>query len=117
MYRINQFPKFNLLQLSAFIALALTLAACASIQVGQKFDIQAFQEMVKPGETTQSDVRNILGAPSSQGIVVEQDGTQYTRWVYYHATGKLHKPGDTKLKLLEIQFSQNKMVSSYNWSE
>lgn len=113
MYRRSFFIR---LSLSILLALSL-LSACTTIRVGQDFDVNSFQEFVRQGESTQAEVLSKMGEPTSKGLVIEKDGSRFTRWVYYYASGQIHKPGNAKLKILEVFFDEQKKVSSYNWSE
>ncbi|MDH5216920.1 MAG: hypothetical protein OEX19_04450 [Gammaproteobacteria bacterium] len=96
--------------------LFMTISACTTIQFGTDFDPRGFESWAKRGETSQAEVLERLGAPTSKGAVVEQDGTYYTRWTYYHGKGKIYKLEDANLKVLEIRFNSEKKVVSFNWS-
>lgn len=103
---------------TAFILIVASflLNACTSIQFGNDFDPKAFTSWVQRGETPQSEILAKLGNPTSTGAVVENDGTYYTRWLYYYGKGKIYKLRDADFKMLEIRFNSEKKVSSYNWS-
>ena len=101
------------LPLALFI---LSITACTTIKFGNDFDPRSFEGWAKRGETTQSEVQKRLGPPTSKGGVVEHDGTYYTRWTYYHGTGKIYRLEDANLKVLEIRFNADKKVVSFNWS-
>ena len=92
------------------------LGACTTIKFGSDFDPRDFEIWAKRGETTQAEVQKRLGPPTSKGAVVEQDGTYYTRWTYYHGEGKIYRLEDANLKVLEIRFNAEKKVVSFNWS-
>lgn len=98
-----------------FLLLLSTLWGC-SVKFGHDFDPQGFQDWVKPGETTSSEVREKLGTPSSQGMVVEHDSTVLKRYIYYYGKGKLSNMKDAKFKMLEVRFDDNNRVYSFNWS-
>lgn len=102
---------------SAILYTALALSGgCATVQIGHDFDPVKFDTWVKKGETTQADVQQFLGAPTSTGAVVEHDGARYQRWLYYYGKSKVHKLGEAKLKMLEVRFDMQQKVDSYNWS-
>lgn len=102
---------------SAILGLALVFGSgCATVQIGHDFDPVKFDAWVKKGTTTQAEVQEFLGAPTSIGAVVEHDGTRYNRWLYYYGKSKVHKLGEAKLKMLEVRFDLQQKVDSYNWS-
>lgn len=98
------------------LVLVVALGACTTIKFGNDFDPKDFETWAKRGETTQTEVQKRLGPPTSKGAVIEQDGTYYTRWTYYHGEGKLYRLEDANLKVLEIRFNSEKKVVSFNWS-
>lgn len=106
--------KFS--KLVILISLLAVSAGCATIKFGNEFDPAAFAEWVKRGETTQADVKARLGEPTSTGAVVENDGSYYTRWLYYYGKGKIHRLKNADFRVLEIRFNSESKVSSYNWS-
>ncbi len=97
-------------------ALCLLLGACTTVRFGQDFDPVKFQEWVKQGETSRQQVQNFLGAPTSQGEVIESDGKRYSRWLYYYGHGRIHRMADAQFKMLEVRFDEQDKVVSYNWS-
>ena len=99
-----------------FSVLVMTTTACTTVRMGKDFDPRSFEQWVARGETTQNEVKQRLGAPTSTGGVVESDGRYYVRWNYYYGQGKIYKLGDADFKLLEIRFNSEKKVVSYNWS-
>jgi len=108
-------PLFRLTTSLCILVSTLLLLAC-TIKFGKEFDPQAFQTWIKREESTLTQVREHLGAPQSTGIVVEADGSEYKRWIYYYGKGKLTNMKDAKLKILEIRFNKQQKVASYNWS-
>lgn len=112
----NGHKKKKLFILSLFLFVTLQLTGCSSIQVGRDFDVQLFNSMVKAQTTTKAQVLGWLGSPNSTGIAVEKDGEKSDEWMYFYGTGSLSKMDDAKLKILQIRFSKNGTVNSYNWS-
>lgn len=96
-------------------SLIFVLTACA-IKFGSDFNPQDFEDWVKRGETTRSEVIKFVGTPTSEGTVVLGDGTKLSRVLYYYGKGKLHKMKNARFKMLEVRFDDNKKVYSYNWS-
>ena len=97
-------------------AAALLGSACASMQFGREFEPQAFENWVKQGKTQQAQVLEFLGEPTSRGIVVENDGTRYSRWLYYYGKGKFSRLKEADVRMLEIRFDAQLNVAAYNWS-
>lgn len=95
---------------------ALLVGACSTVQVGRNFDIRTFASRVDLGHTTEAQVRNWLGAPSSTGIVVQADGKRFTKWQYFYGQGRLPRLSGAHLKILEVQFDRRGIVRAYNWS-
>ncbi len=110
------FLSLSFFRLNAFAGLLFLLSGCATIQFGADFNPAAFQDWVKRGETTRSDVIQFLGQPVSEGAVMLGDGTELTRILYYYGKGKIHKMQNAKFKMLEVRFDSNNKVYSYNWS-
>ena len=110
-------PKNSASQISRLMIVLLVglLTACA-VKFGENFDPSAFQSWVKRGETSKQEVQEFLGPPTSQGIIVQEDGSQLTRFLYYYGKGKLSDMKNAKFKMLEIRFNENNKVNSYNWS-
>jgi len=113
----NRFGRARSVFQLAVAGVFLLLAACGSVQVGQDFDLVQFRQQVKQGTTTQSDIRNWLGAPASTGVTVEADGKRYEKWTYFFGQGQMPRMKSAKLKYLEIHFGENHRVAAYNWSE
>jgi len=98
-----------------FIALFILLQAC-TVKFGHDFNPKEFHDWVKQGETTAKEVREKLGAPTSQGMVMEGDGKTLKRYIYYYGKGKISNMKDAKFKMLEVRFDENNQVHSFNWS-
>jgi len=107
----------SLFKITSMIASVLLLSACASVQFGHDFDIKTFETNVKHNASTKSEVKAWLGAPSSRGFAVESDGTRAEKWGYFYGNGKLPKLDNASLKILEVEFNQQGVVTRYNWSE
>ncbi|HHJ81367.1 MAG TPA: outer membrane protein assembly factor BamE [Candidatus Tenderia electrophaga] len=101
--------------ISACCGLAL-LGGCASFQLGNDFNLTQFASQIRHGVTSQAEVKAWLGSPQSQGVVVDRDGEQLQRWLYYYSQGTLGNMNNARMKTLEVQFDQNGIVRSYNWS-
>jgi hypothetical protein len=96
---------------------ALSLAAgCAGVEVGQPFDLAAFDKKVQRGVTTQEEVRAWLGAPAGTGASVESTGERYAQWTYYHGKGSFPRMADPRFEMLQIKFDERGVVRAYNWS-
>ncbi len=103
--------------ITAMLLALMLLPACATVNVGQDFDLAAFERNVKRNVSTQLDVRGWLGAPTGSGTIINADGKRLEKWTYYHGKGKLPKLKNVQLKFLEIEFDSNGKVVSYNWTE
>ncbi len=93
----------------------MLLGGCASFQFGNDFKLTQFAAKVEHGVTTQNQVKQWLGAPQSTGVVVNRDGEQLQRWVYYYGKGKLGDMGNARMKTLEVQFDDRGVVRAYDW--
>ncbi|HTT11534.1 MAG TPA: hypothetical protein VMG60_11640 [Burkholderiaceae bacterium] len=100
----------------SFIILSFLLAACSTVQLGRDFDPAAFDARVQRGVTTQTEVRDWLGAPSSVGVSVESDGERFEKWTYYYGVGELPSMTNARIKILEIRFDPQYVVRAYTWS-
>ena len=89
---------------------------CATVQFGKEFDSARFETSVEIGVTTGVDVRAWLGDPVSTGVVVNESGERFTRWIYYFGKGRLPSLQNGKLKMLEVRFDRQQIVRAYNWS-
>jgi len=98
------------------LLLTLQLAGCSSLQVGQDFDVQLFNSLVKTNTTTKSQVKGWLGVPNSVGISLDKDGEVSDEWMYFYGAGSLSNMESAKLKILQIRFNKNGIINSYNWS-
>jgi len=98
-------------------AAALVLAACASVQIGNEFDLQTFENRVQYGVTTRAQVHEWLGEPRSMGVAVDVDGRRYVEWTYL--SGHAHMPGmkDARFKILQVKFDQQGIVRSYEYTK
>ena len=117
MININQVAKnkYRVIHLVSFF-MVLVLTGCGSIQVGRDFDVKTFSNMAKVGETSNVQVREVLGEPKSSGVSINSDGERLVEWVYFYATGKMSKMDDAGLKILQVRFDKNGKLRSYNWS-
>ena len=96
--------------------LVLSLGACSTVQVGQDFDVRAFEAKVERGATARDQVRGWLGAPASTGVNVDTGGERFEEWVYYFASGRLSDTSAMRVKMLQIKFDKQGIVRGYNWS-
>ena len=114
----NQYAsnKYRVIHIFSLFVILL-LAGWGSIQIGRDFNVKAFENMAKVGETTKKQVRSLLGAPKSSGISINRDGERLVEWIYFYATGKVSAMDDAGLKILQVRFEQNGKLESYNWSD
>lgn len=105
------FNRLILLIFSAFL-----LNACATVKVGQDFDVGVFVSKIEHGVSTQAAVRSWLGEPSAIGISLATDGERFDEWSYYYAEGDLPDMRSAKIKMLQIKFDKQGKVRGYNWS-
>lgn len=101
---------------TVLIPALLLLSACATVRVGREFDLSTFEAGVRPGVTTQADVRGWLGTPAGIGTSVETSGERYQQWTYYRGEGRFPDASDARLKILQIKFDSRGVVRAYNWS-
>ncbi|MFO1319641.1 MAG: hypothetical protein U1F52_08500 [Burkholderiales bacterium] len=101
--------------LAALVA-GVWLAGCAPIKVGRDFNYGDFVSRAKQGETTKEQVREWLGPPAGQGMVLETDGQRNDQWTWYYGSGKLPSGAETSFKLLQVKFSEAGKLISYSWS-
>jgi len=100
----------------AAVFLSAALAGCGTMQVGRDFDLQRFESQVKRGVTTKGEIRAWLGAPAATGTAVNARGEHLLQWTYYHGRGRMGRMSQVEFRILEIQFNDNGVVQSYNWS-
>lgn len=112
---LNAKKKYRLVQVASLFMI-LFLTGCGSIQIGRDFNVKAFESMVKVGKTSQTQVRNKLGAAKSSGIAISNDGERLVEWVYFFVNGKISDMDSASLKILQIRFDKNSKVKSYSWS-
>ena len=93
-----------------------TTYGCTTVHFGKEFDSTRFETSVQVGVTTDADVRTWLGDPVSTGIIVNERGERFTRWIYYFGKGRLPSLRNSELKMLEIRFDRRRIVRAYNWS-
>ena len=93
---------------------ALCLSACGSVKLGRDFDAAGVAGRIEQNVTTQNQVRNWLGEPSSVGVSVATDGERLDEWAYYFAVGELGDMSAAKMKLMQIKFDKQGKVRSYN---
>ncbi len=106
------------MQITRFIGAAcglVLLSGCASFQFGSNFNLTHFAANIEHGVTTQAEVQQWLGAPQNTGVVVNRDGEQLQRWLYYYGKGKLGDMGKARMKTLEVQFDRDGVVRAYDW--
>lgn len=89
---------------------------CTSVYFGKEFDSTQFEASVQIGVSTDADVRTWLGEPVSTGVIVNEKGENFTRWIYYFGKGRLPSLRNSELKMLEVRFDRNRLVRAYNWS-
>lgn len=107
---------FHFSRIAATSLIVFSLAACGTVQVGQNFDLRAFETRIERGVSTQSQVRSWLGAPTGTGVNVDTAGEHFDEWTYYFALGKLPDMSGANVKMLQIKFDKQGVVRGYNWS-
>lgn len=107
---------FHFSRIAATSLIVFSLAACGTVQVGQNFDLRAFETRIERGVSTQSQVRSWLGAPTGTGVNVDTAGEHFDEWTYYFALGKLPDMSGANVKMLQIKFDKQGIVRGYNWS-
>lgn len=95
---------------------ALLLSACNTVQLGRDFDVGVFAAKVEQGVTTQAQIKNWLGEPTSVGVSLAVDGARFDEWSYYYGEGELADMSTAKVKILQIKFDAQGKVRGYNWS-
>ena len=103
-------PRFRLpmpsLLLASMAALALLIAGCAS--VGKEFPADKVP-LIRIGQTTQQEVREMFGSPWRVGL--EDGKPTWTYGSYYYSAG-----GQKQAQDLVIRFDDRNRVSSYTYS-
>ena len=107
---------FSLARTVLISIMALLLAACGTVQVGQDFDLRSLEAKIERGVTNQNQIRAWLGAPASSGVSVDTSGERFDEWTYYFASGKVSGMSNTHLKILQLKFDKQGVVRGYNWS-
>lgn len=108
--------KLSRISLILAIILSTTLSACATVQLGRQFDLNAFASRVERGVTTQAQVQQWLGAPKGTGTVVSTGGETYEEWTYFYGYGKMGNMSHAEMKMLQIKFDRQGIVRGYNYS-
>lgn len=106
--------RFGRIAVAALLIAALS--ACATVQMGRNFDLQAFKSQVVRGKTTKTQVQQWLGSPGSSGIDVTTSGETFDQWTYFYGKGKLGDMKQARLKILQVKFDKDGIVRGYNFS-
>lgn len=109
--------KVTIIKATAALFALILLPACATVHIGQDFDLAAFERNVKQNVSSQTNVRAWLGEPTGIGSTVDANGQHMEKWTYYHGQGKMPKFKDVQLKFLEVEFNEDGKVRSYNWTK
>jgi len=96
--------------------IALLLAACGTVQVGQDFDLHTLETKIERGVTTRAQIQSWLGAPASSGVSVDTGGERFDEWIYYFASGRVSGFSNANVKIVQIKFDKQGVVRGYNWS-
>jgi len=97
-------------------SVVLLAAGCATVELGQEFDLASFEKRVQRGVTTQEQVKAWLGAPSGTGESIESSGERYLQWTWYHGKGRFPRMADARFDILQVKFDERGVVRAYNWS-
>jgi len=100
-----------------FLFSGILLSSCATIQLGQKFDLQKFTARVVRNSTSQQDIRKWLGTPTATGVSVEASGEQLILWTYYYGKGKLPALDKAEISILQIKFDHKHRVRAFTWTD
>ena len=114
--KIHKQKNYHIIPVAILFMITL-LSGCSTINAGRDFDMQAFERIVKVGETTKTQVRNKMGSPKNKGISISRDGERLVEWLYFYASGKLPGMDDAQLKILQIRFDKGGILRSYNWTK
>lgn len=110
------FAKIKLLQIQAIGLLAgiLLLTGCTTIQIqmGRNVDPTALEHKLTIGESTQEDVRSVMGEPDGMGRytspVTYENGTL---WTYYYEEATMQ---EAKRIFVYVYFKEDK-YTGYMW--
>lgn len=103
--------------LSGGLLVVAMVAGCSTTaKVGRDFAYGEFASRARQGESTKAQVQEMLGAPASQGLVLESDGTRNDQWTYFYGSAKLPSGTETTFKLLQIKFDPAGKLLSFTWS-
>lgn len=94
----------------------LTLIGCATIELGRNIDLSQIDQQLKIGKTTQEELRQLLGPPLAMGVE-HRPQLLLEEWTYYSGSGKLPSLKHARLQILQIRFTHEGIVESYNWTE
>jgi outer membrane protein assembly factor BamE (lipoprotein component of BamABCDE complex) len=108
--------KLSHISLILVIILSTALSACATVQLGRQFDLNAFATRVERGVTTQAQVQQWLGPPKGTGTAVSTSGETYEEWTYFYGYGKIGNMSHAETKILQIKFDRQGIVRGYNYS-
>jgi hypothetical protein len=104
----------------AAVALASLLVACGTIQVeaGAPFDPAKLESVLRPGVSTQADVRQTLGEPYGKGgAFLPFHDSPRSAWTYFYERGSVDlAKGDMNDEriFLFVFFAEDKF-DSYMW--
>lgn len=121
MKRIKLSSRFLTFQLGILVQPILLLAmlglsGCADIRLrmGTETQPQNIESVLRLNQSTQSDVKQIFGAPDGTGAYVSPITGKYsTVWSYYFAEGTLKSMDDTYLFI----YFDNDVYEGYLWFE
>ncbi len=105
---IRSHSIFKSLRYGWFIFLLVPILAGCAIKLGARFDATQV-ELIQPGKSTQSHVRELMGSPMSEGL---KDGKPL--WTYFFAQVRIFG-GITRGMVLTIEFDDQGIVESYSY--
>ena len=113
---ISRFPAFHSVMLVQTILLMtiLGLSGCADLRLrmGTETQPQNIESVLRFDESTQSDVRQLFGAPDGVGAYVSPITGEYsTVWSYYFAEGTMKTMDDIYL----FVYFDNDIYEGYLW--